>query len=183
MPTHVYNEMEIRGSEETLISIVSRHFDVLGNLDFASIVPFPPDMEDESSQKAWAIEHWGCEYGSYDGTLSEVSKVCADVYGLSVTFYTAWTTPLEVIIALSLLYPDIRIEFDSMAEDDAGGVSSDSLVILDGIVEYTYDEPGDDGDDDDYDVDVDDVLDTFVEFLRETKLRRRRRGYRNLRLI
>ncbi len=183
MPTHVYNEIEIRGSEETLTRIVSRHFDVHGNLDFASIVPFPPDMEDENSQKAWAIEHWGCEYGSYDGTLSEVSKVCADVYGLSATFYTAWTTPLEVIIALSLLYPDIRIEFDSMAEEETGGFSSDSWVILDGIAEYTYEEPCDDGDYDNYDVDVDAALDNFVEFLRETKLRRRRRGYRNLRLI
>jgi hypothetical protein len=124
MPNHVKNIVDFSGfSKEKFAEIQAG---ILGELledgtrrlfDFSLIIPPPEHPEYNSNNNkhpmnwyVWNIENWGTKWNSYD--LSTWKKQ-------RISFCTAWSMPEPVFKALSLKYPEAKIEV-SFADEDIG---------------------------------------------------------------
>lgn len=110
MPNHVINHLTFDGEKSVIKTMLN---EIKGQdedgysllIDFNKIVPMPEEEEDNWYD--WRCEHWGTKWNAYE--QNEL------VDGLM--FWTAWSNPKQVIIALSKKYPSIRIDVEYADED------------------------------------------------------------------
>jgi len=69
----------------------------------------------------WAIANWGTKWGGYDAERESPD---------TVTFLTAWSTPIEGIKSLSLKYPEQ--EFNVRYADEDFGSNVGEYTVIDG---------------------------------------------------
>lgn len=72
----------------------------------------------------WSIANWGTKWNAYDATFGDS--------GESVTFNTAWSAPMLVLVKLSEMYPDDDISV--MYADEDIGSNCGRLKLRDGVV-------------------------------------------------
>jgi Ferredoxin-like domain in Api92-like protein len=84
-------------------------------LDFEKIVPMPKELEGTD----WCVENWGTKWNSYDGKVTENA----------ISFNTAWSPPIGVIVALSKrIGKSLRLIYDEPNMDFCG----EFIVDVDG---------------------------------------------------
>jgi len=75
----------------------------------------------------WSNKTWGTKWNAMD------TRECNDG---SIKFLTAWNTPLNVMVALSLKYPDAQFEISFADEDFGHNVGKYTLVKGELVHEY-----------------------------------------------
>jgi hypothetical protein len=73
---------------------------------------------------SWAVDKWGTKCNAYDQKDD----------GETISFDTAWRTPLSVFVALSKQFPDV--EFNVKYADEDFGYNVGEFTLLDGEVIY-----------------------------------------------
>lgn len=84
---------------------------------WSTTLPITKEMQDEYLEKYgsdnwydWAIENWGTKWGAYSGYAINED---------SVFFQSAWSTPYEAMVRLSIMYPEVEIKV-AYADEDFG---------------------------------------------------------------
>ena len=80
----------------------------------------------------WHIQHWGTKWDAYEQEVEEETDT-----SVRLTFWTAWSTPSEVMQALSAMFPTLEICVDYADEDM--GCNCGSYHCEGGNIEYTGD--------------------------------------------
>jgi len=154
MPNWVTNILTINADEKMVEQILSEVKSKESKFDFNLIVPMPSElkgttaptrilseedyakgnmqgitqaMSDELKQKCgydnwydWCYTHWGTKWNSDEVFISDNE----------ITFNTAWSNPLPIIIALSEKYPDVQ--FDIKFADEDFGHNVGTYIIKNG---------------------------------------------------
>lgn len=124
MPNWVDNDLRIYGSEEELRKIKDFVTNEDGEFDFKKIIPPPdhPDYNDEPLSVIdkspfnwynWNWDNWGTKWNARESIVTGPEDGC-----LHAWFQTAWATPVPVTMALSKLFPSVRIEHRYIEEAD-----------------------------------------------------------------
>ncbi len=74
----------------------------------------------------WAIDKWGTKWNAYEQSEFEDT----------ITFDTAWSTPIPVFEALSKQFPDVQFNVRFAVEDFKFGINVGEFTLLDGEVIY-----------------------------------------------
>jgi hypothetical protein len=118
MPNHIFNRVSFDADGDKLQEIV----DFLAGVDdggeatvfdFNKIVTQPKFSDDGGADGlpdwySWRLAHWGTKWDAYDIDFWD---------GNQITFSTAWSTPTQVIKALSKHFPDVTIWVTYYDED------------------------------------------------------------------
>ena len=134
MPNWVSNEVTIKANKEELQSFYDRHI-VDGKFDFSTIIPWTEELTPEEYHGTeevvlrdgsiaytggmwydWNIEHWGSKWNAHDTSTTDFT----DNGWLS--FLTAWSQPIDIMIAVAKMYPTFVIEWKYVEEQGWGGV-------------------------------------------------------------
>lgn len=112
MPNHVANRLNIKATEETLKKIKDLLASTAedGNvMSFESFFPTPQECLDNGDKwYYWRIANWGTKWDCYDSRLID---------DFTYEFNTAWSTPRNAILRLSILFPDALFTVDYADED------------------------------------------------------------------
>jgi len=122
MPNWVINIIEVEGDDiqEMLEKIKSEKSD----FDFEKIIPMP-ESENDNWYK-WSLNNWGTKW-----TASDVI-----VNGNLITFETAWDTPFNLIMHLSIQFPNLS--FDVKYADENVGSNCGKYKLKNGCVLEDY---------------------------------------------
>lgn len=123
MPNDCYNYLEAPDGDLSLIadyiSTAKREWSSLPDtyLDFEKIVPMPSEIGD--NWYGWRNENWGTRSNSYEGHVQDEG----------ISFNTAWSPPVGVIVALSKrIGKSLRLIYDEPNMDFCG----EFIVDVDG---------------------------------------------------
>ena len=120
MPNHVENDLTVKGD----VDEIRRFFeevkggrkdgteDVL--IDANKLIPYPKVFEDKDSDGSgfegfnsggyeWCVANWGTKWGMYSFEPPVFKKKSA-----KVTFSTAWSPPLPLVLKMSEMYPNLK---------------------------------------------------------------------------
>ena len=112
MPNWCKNELVISGPAPELERFLNECLTV-GQLDFERIVPIPEGAD----WFKFCCEHWGTKWNARETTLDHNGTRAV------LTFDTAWSPPLPVVLAASRQFPTIRFELKYLELDnDFAGV-------------------------------------------------------------
>lgn len=136
MPNHVINIVKFSARFDEIKEFVRGDSDSDGDqriFDFNKIVPMPTEVRDSTEQRStglpdwytWSVDNWGTKWNAYEVQESENGFI----------FWTAWSTPELMFIALSNLFPDVTITV-YFADEDIGS-NCGTLVLTGGECEYT----------------------------------------------
>lgn len=78
----------------------------------------------------WRIARWGTKWDAYEQEVEDETDTM-----VRLTFWTAWSTPSEVMQALSAKFPTLEISVD-YADEDMGS-NCGSYRCEDGCIDYT----------------------------------------------
>lgn len=149
MPNHIKNVIEFEGDALKVKEI--REF-CGEKLDFNKLIPMPAELEGDVAPlpisdklKAelrkkygfdnwydWRLEHWDTKWNAY---FLDEDRVESD--SNKVVFYTAWSMPMKVALALSLRFPDVKIIW-KYADEDIGYNCGEIVFQGGGIVQETF---------------------------------------------
>jgi len=158
MPNWISNNITLSGNEEDLKKIKELVKSEHSEFDFNKIIKCPDELNDNTSplhkkegetdkdfkEKRrrfikeygsdnwydWCIYNWGTKWNASNDSLS--------YEGLeNISFDTAWSTPMRVLIKLSEMFPKVKIEVD-YADEDLGN-NCGTYVLLNGE-EISYEE-------------------------------------------
>ena len=108
---------------------------------------------DDYTWYGWSLKNWGCKWNSSNTILFMFEDQCK----AEIMFDTPWSPPINLIKALSLLYPNLEFElaYEEMGMD-FGGVTTYVNGVISNNIEYSpsdrhYDN-GDNGVDHDIDI-------------------------------
>lgn len=114
MPNHVLNHVTFDSRFDEIREYVKGEN---GIFDFNKIVPMPDDvyasreiLSENPLWYDWSIENWGTKWNCYEQEHSHNG----------FQFWTAWSAPEQIYIALSKQFPDVVITVD-FADEDTGG--------------------------------------------------------------
>ncbi len=79
----------------------------------------------------WANEHWGAKWNAYEESKME----CTDSVR-ALSFQTAWSMPLPIVLKLSEMIPDAKLSI--LWADEDIGCNCGKLVIQGGEVESAF---------------------------------------------
>lgn len=123
MPNHISTYVSMEGNEKEIEQLFKKVF-TKGRFDFNKIIPEPktkkecpeqyicnPKKECIEPRKGknwfnwyrWSYDNWGTKWNSYDNQKYS---------NYEFLFYSAWCTPLPVLIELSKMFPNITFNFD-----------------------------------------------------------------------
>lgn len=148
MPNHIKNIVEFEGAELKVKEIKQFCGETL---DFNKLIPMPAELDGtkspsdlpaEESQKLiekygadnwydWRLENWDTKWNGYqldEDKLESESEKCV--------FYTAWSMPMKVALALSGRFPDVKIIWKYADEDI--GYNCGEKVFLGGVMLEEY---------------------------------------------
>lgn len=140
MPNHVTNRLTFKGSQEDVNNLLSIIKGEEREIDFTKIIPVPDyifqgdlGMEEKriygkNNWYDWNIENWGTKWNAYNIELG---------YN-SITFDTAWATPMNVIDKLAEMFPHVIIEHE-WADEDTGHNTGKRILQEDYIEGGYYD--------------------------------------------
>ena len=104
MPNWCFNHLYITGDKESLDKFASQVDEGAESGDDLSIIetflPFPDDLGD--GWYDWCVTNWGTKWGDCHTRREEAGE------GLHYVFDTAWSPPIEAIISISKLFPDLK---------------------------------------------------------------------------
>lgn len=127
MPNHITNELMIsdcssRRFQDILFEIQSDE-EGFGSIDFNKIIPQPKglflgpigekerELYKDNNWYDWNIRHWGTKWNAYSSECDFSKQI--------LTFTTANSAALPVIVALSQKYPDVYLKY-RFADEDFG---------------------------------------------------------------
>lgn len=104
MPNHVSHCIVISGY--TSKQIKDRYASDDGDFDFSKLIPVPDyvyqgnlsfsDKDDfKENWYDWNIKNWGTKWNCYESSIKDSSD------GVVIEFYTAWSIPYPIIVALA----------------------------------------------------------------------------------
>lgn len=149
MPNHIKNVVEFEGDALKVKEI--KQF--MGNTpDFNKLIPMPTELDGTKSPSDlpadvskelcrkygadnwydWRLEHWDTKWNAYqldEDRLESDSGKCV--------FYTAWSMPMKIALALSLRFPDVKIIW-SYADEDIGNNCGEIVFQGGGIVKQLF---------------------------------------------
>lgn len=115
MPNHVVNNVKVRGDKEVIAELFNfvmveeaqyENNRGIGTIDFNKIVP---ETCGENEWYNWRIKNWGTKWNAYEQKKKEKE----------FNFWTAWSMPHEIYLALSLQYPNLTFEV-TFADENIG---------------------------------------------------------------
>lgn len=134
MPNYITNKLTIIGKDERIKDVldfikIEKEEDVeiygIGTMDFNKITPMPKwvyrgilgedEIEkygEENCWKAWAEDNWGTKWNAFGQPDKRNSEN-------TLYFETAWNGVPKLISKLSLIFPDVVIEY-SYCDEDTG---------------------------------------------------------------
>ena len=153
MPNHVENDLYISGRKEdvaALLALIGAD-KAVPELDFNTLIPYPdhfkvrdeaypawglPHEQREQAMQEfrarfgsdkdgfnsggidWRRENWGTKWNAYDVARRDYEGTC-------VTFQTAWSPPIPVIVALAKRFPTVslHLEYFERGMQFCGGIS------------------------------------------------------------
>ena len=127
MPNNVMNIVTFGCGEDTLndiLGFIQKDNDKLnkqwgiGTIDFNKIIPMPPEYLDDDRWYEWRWENWGTKWNSYDNYYDKDK---------TISFLSAWSSPIKVLTELSRQYPTVYISHKAADE-----------LILDNAAECHY---------------------------------------------
>ena len=129
MPNHVINHVTFDSRFNKIQEYVKGEN---GIFDFNKIVPMPDDVYASCEIECdgiplwydWSIENWGTKWNCYEQEHSHNG----------FQFWTAWSAPEQIFIALSRQFPNVTITVD-FADEDPGGNNCGTFVLLGGDVQ------------------------------------------------
>jgi len=127
MPNHCNNNLIVEGSPARVRDFARDHYRQPDNwkpldepakehkttLDFSFSVPYPPLHEREDLEQGWydwQIGNWGTKWNAYDimpETFPQVLKEIEETDGLTYSFDTAWSPPVEWMLEAAKKYPHL----------------------------------------------------------------------------
>ena len=149
MPNHCQNDLWINGNPEDIKRLLS-HIGADKEppiFDFNTIIPYPENLREmdremdevyknpsllKTYQAKWGTDNDGYSNGGYNwccsnwGTKWNAYNVARrDYLGACITFQTAWTPPIPVIVALAKMFPkcSLSLEYFEMGIAFCGGFS------------------------------------------------------------
>lgn len=135
MPNHVMNFVKFSDKLDEIREFVKGDVDADNDqriFDFNKIVPMPEDVKTGNTDGVmpdwyrWSVENWGTKWNCYE--VHEIENGFA--------FWTAWSAPEAVYIALSKQFPDIAITVD-FADEDVGNGNCGRFILNDGECEFS----------------------------------------------
>lgn len=148
MPNHVTNVVHCQNPDViNHLMVLDKGADSVPHVSFSTVIPIPDDDDpiftatkteygngmqgwsvDGYCPMDWAREHWGTKWDAYN---------CERLNDTSVSFQTAWSTPLPVFEKLSSIFPDdvIYVEY---ADEDLGN-NCGSLALSGGAIQEEVD--------------------------------------------
>lgn len=127
MPNHVVNQVYINDVEsKTKFAEIAEFVKSDTTLfDFAKLVPEPSDNDDWYD---WRCTNWGTKWNAYE--------IVCNPYRTMFEMWTAWTTPFQVMVALSAKFPEVLVTVD-FADEDLGSGNCGSYSIKGGeLIEF-----------------------------------------------
>jgi len=89
-------------------------FQIRRAIDFQKIIRAPRDYElDGEDPQDWRTDNWGTKWNSLLNVV---------VSSNTLFFLTAWNPPLQIIMQLSLLFPDARFSLSYSSESNTAGI-------------------------------------------------------------
>ena len=136
MPNHVLNVVTFSHSLDEIREFVKGDLDADGDqriFDFNKIVPMPDDVYASMDERSsgiplwydWSVANWGTKWNAYE--------VCS-IYEQGYSFWTAWSAPEQIFVALSERFPDVTITVE-FADEDTGGGNCGRFVLEQGAVQ------------------------------------------------
>lgn len=112
-------------------------------VDFELVAPSPPNKETDGCNDQhepgvicwykWNIENWGTKWNGYDTVVEpQPGDLC------QLQFDTAWAHPIQIVVALSTMFPEDVLEVRWADEDLGYNVGSYKIK---GGVEYDVKQP------------------------------------------
>ena len=115
MPNHVENDLTVKGDMNEIRRFFEKvkggREDVL--IDANKLIPYPKVFEDKdcddrleglnSGGYDWRVANWGTKWGMYSFEKLVFRKKTA-----KVTFSTAWSPPLPLVLKMSEMYPNLK---------------------------------------------------------------------------
>lgn len=132
MPNHVLNYVTFDSRLDEIREYVKGEN---GIFDFNKIVPMPTEVAKSTDDitsagmpdwYTWSVENWGTKWNCYE--------IEHDHNGFQ--FWTAWSAPEQMFIALSKQFPDVTITVQ-FADEDMGGGNCGVLTLQNGECEFT----------------------------------------------
>lgn len=113
MPNWVSNRLTVEANETLLDALVSHVDDAEGQpLSFQKILPRPAE---EGDWYNWNVRNWGTKWDAQEVSLVRSAGVAL------FEFATAWSTPEQVVVALSFRFPAASIVLEYEEEQGWGG--------------------------------------------------------------
>lgn len=121
MPNNVTTKLTFDGEQRYVTRLFNTINGMEDRIDFNKIIPIPDyiylgDLGFEERKLygvntwlEWCPKHWGTKWNAYNISVDENS----------ITFDTAWTTPIPIVNRLAELFPEITI-IHEWADEDSG---------------------------------------------------------------
>lgn len=123
MPNHVINNVTFDSRIDEIRAFVKGDDEPF---DFESIIPMPESVRASAGKPTdglpewyeWSCANWGTKWNCYEVQENEDG----------FSFWTAWTTPCQVLCALSEQFPDVTIRVDYADEDMGNNCGSYEIL-------------------------------------------------------
>ena len=130
MPNHVINSVRFDSRLDEIREYVKS--EEHGIFDFNKIIPMPDDVVASMNERSfgtplwydWSVENWGTKWNCYE------MEHCHEGF----QFWTAWSAPEPIFIALSRQFPDVTITVD-FADEDTGSGNCGTFILSGGDVQ------------------------------------------------
>jgi hypothetical protein len=84
----------------------------------------------------WSIVNWGTKWNSYDNEYHESLPTNNDIFETRISFQTAWSPPIPVILKLSQMFPE-NVFILKWYDEDIGH-NTGRITFLNGDTAETY---------------------------------------------
>tara|TARA_Y100001963_G_scaffold131404_1_gene188720 strand:+ start:2223 stop:2696 length:474 start_codon:yes stop_codon:yes gene_type:complete len=141
MPNHTANKLTVNGPSDAVTRFKLENAGDEEFLSFENVSPTPSEMLGDNAIKdglmpdwyTWRVDNWGTKWDAYDTGEWE---------GDTITFFSAWSPPIEWLREVAKKYPDLAFTLDYA--DEGGhfvGTMEASGHYGEGISEPDWDSP------------------------------------------
>lgn len=131
MPNWCECDLTLHGPDTAIDDFIQKTRGPETLLFFSAAVPPPVGLDELLDKREWAYKHWGT---NREASLEEDNEWVREAGKASLFFMTAWSPPIEWLIAVSRLHPELEIslDYDEPGMDFGGLVKAmrGELVVL-----------------------------------------------------
>lgn len=131
MPNWCECTLTLHGPDTAIDNFIEKNRTPEMLLSFSAALPPPEWLDDPLGRHAWAYQHWGT---NREANLVEGNEWAREAGQASLFLVTAWSPPIEWLIAVSGLHPELEIslDYDEPGMDFGGSVKTmrGELVVL-----------------------------------------------------